>query len=121
MSFFSGSKLILSAAIAIMGTQAFAEYMVKEGDVSLTFSTAGTSDALAVSQGTMQINYVTNGVSSGSGGHALEETGGLHCVGSLTVVQGKFDNESGMCVLTMADGRWQKNHVALCRIRTAWW
>lgn len=96
--------VLVGIMITAIGSLVNAGDIDKEGEIDSVSTILTSSDVLAINQGTMQVNYNGKGVSEGSGDHALDAAGGLNCVGALTAMNGAFENESGICVMTFADG-----------------
>ena len=80
-----------------------AQDMPKEGPVDFVVSSIGEATILAADNGTMQLNYVVNGLRS-SGGDGMNGLASMQCVGAATVFGGQWDNESGLCKTTYPDG-----------------
>jgi|GEM_PF-1939508 len=80
-----------------------AQDMPKEGPVDFEVSSIGEASILAADQGTLQLNYVVNGLRN-SQGDGVNDLASMHCVGAATVIGGKWDNESGLCKTTYPDG-----------------
>ena len=94
----------VSASIGLLlAAPVMAQEVPKEGPVDFQVATIGEFTTLAASQGTLQLNYVVNGLrdSQDSGVNGLAS---MHCVGAASVFDGKFDNESGLCRTTYPDG-----------------
>ena len=101
---FQQTLCCVSASIGLLlAPSAMAQEIPKEGPVDFFVTTTGEATMLAASQGTMQLNYEVIGMrdtlESGVNGVAS-----LHCVGAASVFDGKFDNESGLCLTTYPDG-----------------
>jgi len=80
-----------------------AQEMAKEGPVDFEVTSIGEASILAASQGTLQLNYVVNGLRN-SQGDGMSGIASMHCVGAATAFDGKWDNESGLCRTTYPDG-----------------
>ncbi len=66
---------------------------------------SGDAVVLAMGKGRLQMNYSGRGVNLCVSGDCPEPPmWAIRCTGSLMTVDGKFENESGMCKGVMADG-----------------
>jgi len=103
---FSIQQSLFAASVAaglLLTHAAVAQEIPKEGPVDFEVSSIGEASILAASPGTLQLNYVVNGLRN-SNGDGVNGLASMHCVGAATIVDGKWDNESGLCRTTYPDG-----------------
>jgi hypothetical protein len=74
----------------------------REGKASATQVLSGTVQALPLGKDQVRLSYDVVGLRTGEGDILNNST--VRCVGSLTVINGVFDDESGSCVYTRPDG-----------------
>lgn len=94
----------ISVAISCLFTvgPAAAEEIAKQGPIDFVLYGVGETTILAAAQDTLQINYVVNGM-RGEPGQGINGVASMQCVGAITALEGKFDNESGLCKTTYPD------------------
>ena len=98
------SLTVGSLAILLAYTSPVSAQMAKEGVISSNTVFTGSSVVLAIGNERIQINYEGTGLSLNSSGEGFGHFSTWWCVGSLQAVKGQWDNESGLCQATFADG-----------------
>ena len=92
----------LSCVLA--ATTLFAAPLAAADDLLGVNTFTSTYSMLPMGEGMVRINYDGAGIGVGEPGSALGETWTIRCVGSLTVVAGKFEDEAGNCRSVYPDG-----------------
>mgnify|MGYP001241504064 CR=1 FL=1 len=93
-------KTILTLIISLLTTYSLAE----TGKFNASGDGTWTMNVMNAGNGNMSITY------DGNAGLADKEPGSIfdkstmHCIGGLTLVAGKFDDETGMCTFYLMDG-----------------
>jgi hypothetical protein len=74
----------------------------RQGTSSAAQVLSGAMQALPLGKDQVRLSYDVTGLRTGEGDLLNNST--VRCVGSLTVINGVFDDESGSCVYTRPDG-----------------
>jgi hypothetical protein len=96
------SVVILGLLIALAAT--VEAQIQKEGTTSYTAIYAGTYKAVGMGQERFQMTYEHMGAIQSDTGEGIFHNATFHCIGSVYVVNGNFDNDSGFCSMTCPDG-----------------
>ena len=93
-------KIILSLMFALVSAHSLAD----SGKFNASGAGSWATNIMNAGNGNMSITY------DGNAGLADKEPGSIfdkstmHCIGGLTLVAGKFDDETGMCTFYLMDG-----------------
>ena len=96
------SSVILILFIAFVAT--VEAQIPKEGTGSYTSIFSGTYKIIGMGQELFQMTYEHTGAMLSDTGEGIFHNSTYHCLGSMYVVKGNYDNNSGFCVLTCPDG-----------------
>ena len=96
------SIVILVLFIAFMAT--VEAQIPKEGTTSYTSIYSGTYKAIGMGQERFQMTYEHTGAMISDTGEGIFHSATLHCIGSMYVVNGNYDDNSGFCIVTCPDG-----------------
>ncbi|MFC3612601.1 hypothetical protein ACFORG_02410 [Lutimaribacter marinistellae] len=113
MPFIKNCQLLVTSSIILcFSTLSLAGDTAKEGAIDFSFNGTGQGSVLPASNDTMQINYETSGLAGAPDQAGPNQLGGMHCIGAVTVMGGTFDNESGLCTVSYADGSKTVTHYS---------
>lgn len=96
------SIVILVLFIAFVAT--VEAQIPKEGTTSYTSIYSGTYKAIGMGQERFQMTYEHTGAMLSDTGEGIFHNATYHCIGSMYVVNGNYDDNRGLCVLTCPDG-----------------
>jgi hypothetical protein len=101
-------KIIVASIMAIAVLMPFAPFvnaeMAKEGSTSDTSSWITHYTILAMGKGRVQINYEGYGINLSDTGEGILHNASAYVVGSLHVVKGRYEDDSGFIRYTRPDG-----------------
>ena len=92
-------KTILTLIISLLTTYSLAE----TGKFNASGAGSWAVNVMDGGNGNMSITYDGNAGLSDKEGSIFDKST-MHCIGGLTLVAGKFDDETGMCTFYLMDG-----------------
>ena len=92
-------KTILTLIISLLTTYSLAE----AGKFNASGAGSWAVNVMDGGNGNMSITYDGNAGLSDKEGSIFDKST-MHCIGGLTLVAGKFDDETGMCTFYLMDG-----------------
>ena len=92
-------KVILMLIISLLTTYSLAE----TGKFNASGAGSWAVNVMDGGNGNMSITYDGNAGLSDKEGSIFDKST-MHCIGGLTLVAGKFDDETGMCTFYLMDG-----------------
>tara|TARA_B100001540_G_scaffold51743_1_gene46705 strand:+ start:240 stop:716 length:477 start_codon:yes stop_codon:yes gene_type:complete len=93
-------KLIIAFTFTIISTLAFAD----TGKFNAAGAGSWSVNMMDAGNGNMSITYDGNAGLIDKEPGSIFDKSTMHCIGGLTLVSGKFDDETGMCTFYLIDG-----------------
>ena len=93
-------KIILTLIFTLMSSTTFAE----SGNFSAAGAGSWSLNMMDAGNGNMSITYDGNAGLMDKVSGSIFDKSTMHCIGGLTLVAGKFDDETGMCTFYLMDG-----------------
>ena len=93
-------KLIIALIFTIVSTVAFAN----SGKFNASGMGSWEMNIMNAGNGNMAITYDGNAGLSDKNPESIFDKSTMNCVGGLTLVSGKFEDETGMCTFYLSDG-----------------
>ena len=93
-------KIIITLTFTIISTMAFAN----SGKFNASGMGSWEMNIMNAGNGNMAITYDGNAGLTDKIPESIFDKSTMNCVGGLTLVSGKFDDETGMCTFYLADG-----------------
>ena len=93
-------KIILTLIFTLMSSTTFAE----SGNFNAAGAGSWSLNMMDAGNGNMSITYDGNAGLMDKVSGSIFDKSTMHCIGGLTLVAGKFDDETGMCTFYLIDG-----------------
>ncbi len=93
-------KIILALIFTLMSSTTFAE----TGKFNAAGAGSWSLNTMDAGNGNMSITYDGNAGLMDKVSGSIFDKSTMHCIGGLTLVAGKFDDETGMCTFYLMDG-----------------